>query len=62
MDKQKILAMTRADVKACAESLLRAVDICDTVDELDQLNAAIQSTRQVLQGAAYLVGKALQGE
>jgi len=37
--------------RACGESLLRAVEICDTVEEFDQLNAAIQAGRQVLQSA-----------
>jgi len=52
--------MIRDDLKACADTLLRAVDACDEPDELDQLNAVVQAVRQQLQSSAFSIGKALQ--
>lgn len=61
MDLEKTINIVRGDTKACAESLLRAVEICDTPEELDHLNAVLQAARQTLQGAVFLIGKAING-
>ena len=60
MKIQETINMIRSDARACAESLIRAVDVCDTVEEMSQLNVTLQSVRSVLQNCTYLVGKVIQ--
>ena len=60
MDANKGLINIKSELETCARSILRAVESCDSPEELDELNAYIQSARQVLQNATYLIGKAIQ--
>lgn len=60
MDVNKRLETIRAEVKGCAESLLRAAEECDTPEELAHFNAIVQAGLQRLQSSAYLIGLAIK--
>ena len=56
MDVSKTIMMIKEELKQLTASLTRAVEHCETAEEL---NICMQSGRQVLQHAAALLGPAV---
>lgn len=62
MDADRRLKLARDDIRAVGEALIRAAEVCDELSEADQLNAQVQAARQVLQSAAFTVGKLIENQ
>ena len=57
MDAAKTMILVKDEMRSCAERLIRAVDNCDTAEDI---NPMLQACRQDLQAAAAMVGKVIQ--